>query len=229
MKIAVMQPYFFPYIAYFQLIHAVDAFVFYDDVQYIKGGWINRNYILSQGEKRRITLHLKGASPNRLINQIEVGNNRLKILKTISQSYAKAPYFHAIYPLIERIFKQKENNLAAFIEFSIRQVCKYLKIHSQWHVSSDLQKDASLRGQDKVLSICKELGASQYINMPGGRNLYDRERFEKEGIKLSFLEPKKTQYQQFGQEFMSNLSIIDVMMFNSLEQCQGLLKEYSLA
>jgi hypothetical protein len=228
MKLAIMQPYFFPYIGYWQLINSVDMFVLYDDVQFIKGGWINRNFILAQGQKKRITLQLQGASPNLTINSIEVGVNKEKILKTIIQNYSKAPYFNCIHPLLERIFNNKNKNLAEFIEYSILQICEYLDICPQWHVSSTLRKDTSLRGQDKVLAICKEVNASHYINMLGGRNLYDLKKFKKEGITLLFLEPKSIKYKQFNNQFVPNLSILDIMMFNSQEKCKSLLKEYSL-
>lgn len=228
MKVAIMQPYLFPYIGYFQLIHAVDAFVIYDDVNFIKGGWINRNFILSQGEKTRITLQLLGASSNQLINQIQIGNNRHKLFKTIQQSYARAPHYHDVIPLIELILDSKETNLASFLGFSLRQICDYFGIVRQWHVSSELEKDVSLSGQQKVLAVCDELDAKHYINMPGGKDLYDYASFEEQDIRLSFLVPSITPYEQLKNEFTPCLSIIDVMMFKSQQQCQHMVKEYGL-
>lgn len=228
MKLAIMQPYLFPYIGYFQLIHAADIFVVYDDVNFIKGGWINRNFILSQGNRSRITLQLQGASPNILINQILVGGNKVKLLKSIQQSYSKAPQFSTVYPLIEKVLLYEETNLATFIDYGLRQICNYLGVTPKWYLSSDLKKDKKLTGQDKVLSICAELGACQYINAPGGRDLYDNETFSNQGVKLSFIEPKEIEYSQFAGEFKPDLSIIDVMMFNNTEHIAHLLKEYSL-
>ena len=228
MKLAIMQPYLFPYIGYFQLIYAVDVFVVYDDVNFIKGGWINRNFILSQGKKSRITLQLQGASPNLLINQVLVGSNKVKLLKSIQQSYSKASQFSFVYPLIEDILLHEETNLAKFIDYGLRRICNYLGITPKWYLSSNLKKDSTLCGQNKVLSICAELGASQYINVPGGRDLYEREAFSKQGVKLSFIESKEIEYSQFGGVFEPNLSIIDVMMFNDRAQCSQLLEEYSL-
>jgi hypothetical protein len=150
MKLAIMQPYLFPYLGYFQLIHAVDSFVVYDDVSYIKGGWINRNYILSQGNKLLITLPLQGASPNRLIKQIEVGGRAEKMLKTIRQCYGKAPQFQRVFPLLEDILSRPEKNLACFLDYGLRQVCDYLCLHPRWHISSMLNKDNGQRGPDKV-------------------------------------------------------------------------------
>jgi len=227
-RLAIMQPYLFPYIGYFQLINAVDTFVIYDDVNFIKGGWINRNFILSQGKPSRITLQLQGASSNKLINQVTVGNNKNKLLKSIQQSYSKAPQYAIVYPLIEKVIQYEEINVAKYLDYSLRKICDYLNIKVQWCLSSDLQKDDSLRGQGKVLEICKELGASHYINVPGGKELYNQDSFIQQDMSLSFIEPKSIDYQQFGGDFVPHLSIIDVMMFNSKEQCQRLLQEYSL-
>lgn len=228
MKLAIMQPYLFPYLGYFQLIRAVDGFVVYDDVNYIKGGWINRNFILSQGDKQLITLPLQGASPNYLINQVTVDSRPHKLLATIRHTYAKAPYFSAVFPMLEDIFMQQEKNLAKFLDYQLRRICDYLDLRPRWFVSSGLNKDNNLRGQDKVLAICKELGASHYVNVPGGKALYDSEAFSMHGLRLSFIQPKPVIYRQFGKEFVPNLSIIDVMMFNDKAQCCSLLEEYEL-
>jgi len=228
MKLAIMQPYFFPYIGYFQLIHAVDAFVVYDDVNFTKGGWINRNFILSQGKRTRIILQSRGASQNLLINQILVGDNQVKLLKSIQQSYVKAPHYNDVMPLIEGVLINGERNLAKYLAHGLRAVCSYLGLTAEWVFSSDLQKDNTLRGQQKVLSICHVMGADHYINLPGGRSLYESTLFEKEGIKLSFIAPKKIEYKQRNKSFEPFLSIIDVMMFNDQEQCSKLLRGYAL-
>lgn len=227
MKLAIMQPYLFPYLGYFQLIGAVDAFVVYDDVNYIKGGWINRNFILAQGGEQLITLPLQGASPNLLINQVGIGGQH-KILQSIRHSYGKAPHFEAVYPMLEDVFSQQEKNLARYLDYALRRICSYLGIAPQWHLSSELKKDNALRAQDKVLAICEELGASHYINVPGGKALYDAEAFSARGLQLSFIQPRPVSYRQLGKTFVPNLSIIDVMMFNDREECTGLLGEYDL-
>jgi len=228
MRLAIMQPYLFPYIGYFQLIQAVDVFVVYDDVNFIKGGWINRNFILSQGKKSRITLQLQGASPNLLINQVLVGTNKVKLLKSIQQSYSKAPQFYLVYPLFEEILLHEETNLAKFIDYGLRRICNYLGITPKWYLSSDLKKDPTLCGHDKVLSICAELGASEYVNVSSGRSLYDRDIFSNHGVKLSFIEPKNFEYSQFGGKFEPNLSMIDIMMFNDKAKINKLLGLYEL-
>ena len=228
MKLAIMQPYLFPYLGYFQLIRAVDAFVIYDDVNYIKGGWVNRNFILAQDGKQLITLPLQGGSPNLLINHIEVGGRPAKLLETIRHCYSKAPQFGNIFPLLESVFLQQEKNLARFLEWKLRKVCDYLGLHPEWHLSSRLKKDNSLRGQDKVLAICEELGATHYVNASGGMELYGHEAFASRGLKLSFVQPRAVEYRQFNKPFVPNLSIIDIMMFNNQEQCAKLLEEFDL-
>jgi len=228
MKLAVMQPYLFPYLGYFQLIHAVDTFVVYDDVNYIKGGWINRNYILAREGRQRVTLPLQGASPNKLINQVAVGGGRRELLETIRQRYGKAPEFAAAYPLIEDILNRQDRNLASFLGYQLRQICAYLGIVARWQVSSALKKQQDLRGQEKVLAICEELGATHYINATGGKALYDKNAFTDRGIRLSFIESMKVTYPQFGSEFVPNLSIVDVIMFNNKVRCTRLLEEYEL-
>lgn len=228
MKLAIMQPYLFPYLGYFQLIHAVDEFVLYDDVSYIKGGWINRNFILGPGGKQLITLALQGSSPNLPINGITIGDRRDKMLKTIRQTYSKAPNFSDVFPLVEDVLGQQERNLARFLNYGLRRICAFLGLHPRWHLSSELKKDSTLRGQDKVLAICAEIGASHYINAPGGRALYDEHAFNSRGLELSFIQPRITPYRQYANEFVPNLSIIDVMMFNDKRQCRCLLEEYDL-
>jgi len=224
MKLAIMQPYFFPYIGYWQLISAVDTFVIYDDVNYIKQGWINRNNIIGSNFNQLISLQVIGASSFKLINEIEVGNNSQKILKTIEQSYSKAPYFKEIFPIIEEILNQEEKNLAKFIGYSLEKISNYLKIDTKFLYSSSIKKDNSLKAQNKILDICSKLNAKNYINTIGGVNLYDEDRFKKEGIDLNFLKAKIINYQQFKDEFISHLSIIDVLMFNDIDAVRNMLK-----
>jgi hypothetical protein len=227
-RLAIMQPYLFPYLGYFQLIRAVDAFVLYDDVNYIKGGWINRNYILGQEGKQRLTVPLLARSSNRLINEIEIGPQTGKLIKAIQQCYSKAPGFAATFPLIEDIFLQPEKNLARFLCYSLKTICTYLALQPKWYISSELQKDNGMRGQYKVLAINKILGATHYINLPGGAALYSKEIFNSEGIQLSFVKPASVAYPQFGKTFIPNLSIIDTLMFSGVEGTKLLLDQFSI-
>ena len=228
MKLGIMQPYLFPYIGYFQLISAVDKFIIYDDVSYIKQGWINRNRILLNGKAFLFTLHLSGASSFKLINEIELANNRDKLLKTFKQAYVSAPFFNEIYPIIEKIFTKNDNNLSRFLINSIFEIVKHIKINTQILISSQVRKNNDLKGQEKIIDICRNLGVDHYINAIGGMELYSRDRFERGGIKLSFIKSKPISYKQFNNDFVSWLSIIDVMMFSSREQIQEMLNAYEL-
>ncbi|MAJ13311.1 MAG: hypothetical protein CMD09_04870 [Flavobacteriales bacterium] len=224
MKIAVMQPYFFPYIGYWQLINIVDIFVIYDDVSFIKGGYINRNSLLNKSNAQLITLELFGASSNKKINDINLGDNRNKLLKTIKQNYSKAPFYNNILPLIEEIINNNEKKLHKFLAFSLIEVSKYLNIKTNFIYSSEIKNNKSLNAQDRLIEISKILNATEFINPIGGIELYDREVFSKNMINLSFLKTSKISYNQFNDNFVSNLSIIDVLMFNDKEQIKSILE-----
>lgn len=231
MKIGIMQPYFFPYIGYWQLINAVDKYVICDDVNYIKNGWINRNKIIINKEPRLISLQIRKVSQNKLINEVELlgdTNYNNNLLKNIEIYYKKAPYFNDVFPLIERAILQKERNIARYLEYVIRLVCNYLYIDTKLIISSKLDKNNDLRFQDRIIDICKILEADQYINAIGGLKLYSKEDFALENIHLYFLKTGEFRYQQFNDEFIPNLSIIDVMMFNSIEEIRRILTKYEL-
>jgi hypothetical protein len=229
MKLGIMQPYFFPYIGYFQLINAVDKYVIYDDVNYISSGWINRNNLLLNGQKHLFTLTLLGASSNKLINEISVNSKQYKAIKTIETVYKKAPYFEDVFPLVKQIFEYEDKNLARFVGNSITSISGYLNINPVFIYSSDIkEKDCSLKGQSKILQICSILGATEYINAIGGQLLYDKIKFKENKIELKFLRTDSFAYKQFRNEFVPHLSILDVMMFNSVEDIGEMLTKYEL-
>lgn len=227
-----MQPYFFPYIGYWQLINAVDKFVIYDDVNYIKRGWINRNNILVNGHSKLINVRMSKVSQNKLINEIEVTHHlsyNEDLLQTINRSYCKAPFFENVFPLVERVINQHENNLAKYLEFSIKEVCKYLSITTEIIISSEISKSNELKGQDKIIEICKLLSSDQYMNAIGGQSLYSSPDFQLCGIELKFLKTLDITYPQTSKKkFVPNLSILDIMMFNSPEQINSMLDDYEL-
>lgn len=227
MRTAIMQPYLFPYIGYFQLLAAVDVFVVYDDVNFIKKGWINRNNILVNGKAFLFSIPLVDASQNKPINTIDIAATHWQsdILKTIALSYKKAPYFETVFPLITEILEQNERNLARFITFSLRSICAYLTIETKIVLSSVIEKDSQLKAQDKIIEICKKLDTKQYVNAAGGKELYDHESFEREGMSLHFIQSKPIIYSQFKNEFIPWLSIIDVMMFNSVAEIRTMLQQ----
>lgn len=230
-KLAVMQPYLFPYIGYFQLINAVDKFVIYDDVNFINKGWINRNRILVNGKAYLFTVPLKDASQNKLIRDIEVaddGNWRSKFLKTIEMSYKKAPYYDSIFPIISKIILSASKSISELIKQSIIEINQYLSIGTIIQDSSTIYDNRHLKAEDRIIDICRKEGADQYINPSGGTDLYSKERFKEEGIELLFLKPKPVNYKQFDNDFVPWLSIIDVLMFNSKETVGEYLLAYFL-
>jgi hypothetical protein len=228
MRLGIMQPYFFPYIGYWQLINAVDKFVIYDDVNYIKQGWINRNSILINNERKFITLSLSKASSNTLINQINKIDNTNKILKTLELCYKKAPYYSKAMPIIEELLRNKEANLAKFIGNSIERISDFLMMNTEFVYSSTIKKQNDLKGQEKVIDICRTLKTDEYINSIGGQSLYLKDKFLKDGINLLFLKSLLIEYHQFNREFVPNLSIIDVIMFNPVEKIKIFLKSFIL-
>lgn len=229
MKVAIMQPYLFPYIGYWQLIHAADVFVVYDDVNYIMRGWINRNYILENGRPKLFTLQTCGASQNRLINQLSVGENAEKLTKTIYHNYNKAPCFDSAMSILSDLLLNKEKNLAQFVTNTIRKICSYLLINTKLIVSSEECNNTNLKGADRLVDTCKQLGADEYINAIGGKSLYSKDAFLGKGIQLFFIESNPIKYAQFGDvSFAPNLSIVDVMMFNPPEAIHEFVESYKL-
>lgn len=230
-KIAIMQPYLFPYIGYFQLINAVDKFVIYDDVNFIKRGYINRNFILNGPGKFLFTFPIKKVSQNKLIRDLELsehGNATEKYLKSLEQFYGSAPNFKKISKLIQEILDSKDSNLSKFIYVSLMKISDYIGIKTELIESSSIYKNEALKGQDRIIDICKTEGANTYINPIGGIKLYSREVFTENGIEIKFLKPKKIRYKQFENEFVKELSIIDVLMFNDKRTIKKFLKEYDL-
>lgn len=231
MKVSIMQPYFFPYIGYFQLIANSDVFVIYDDVNFIKKGWINRNTILVNNTPYLFSIPLQNVSQNKLINEIFISDLdkwKTDLLKTISLSYKKAPFYQDVYPLIEKIISFDELNLALYNQNSIQNLCEYLNLNTKLLMSSEIVKNNNLRGENKIIDICLQLGATQYINAIGGIELYTQENFQVKNIDLKFIKSENIIYQQFKNEFKPWLSIIDVLMFNSVEDTRMLLNKFEL-
>ena len=234
MKIAIIQPYFFPYIGYFQLINAVDKFVFYDDVNFIKRGWIHRNNIIVNGEKYMFTIPCIKSSQNRLINEIEVdvsSKQFKKVLLTIKNSYKKAPFFNQFFPIIEHVFLSAPNKtlISEFAVKSILETCNYFGLEIDYIKSSDKYENSTASDKaDRLITIIKENEALTYINPIGGMELYSKEYFKKEGVELLFLESKPATYLQFKEKNIPGLSIIDVAMFNDINKTKEILKSYKL-
>lgn len=231
-KVAIMQPYFLPYIGYWQLISAVDTFVAYDNIEFTKKGWFNRNRILETDHDRLFTLPIKKGSDYLPVNQRFLSDDSDKeiarTLRIIQQNYKKASYYENAYPVVEKCFLYPNKNLFEYIFNSIKVMCGYLDIGTNIVVSSEVPIDHSLKAEKKVMAICKAQAATTYINAIGGRELYDKEEFKANGIDLEFIQPRKVAYEQFIEPFVPWLSIIDIIMFNDTENAKQMLKEYVL-
>ena len=231
MKTVIMQPYLFPYLGYWQMIASADFFVLFDDVNFIKRGWINRNNILLNGAAHLFTLPLIEATQNKLINEISVTHEhkeKQKILKTIESAYKKAQHFDEVFPLLNDVFMYEHHDLKRFLMHQFEVVFSFLDIKTKLLCSSNIEKDNTLKAQDKIIDICHRLNTTHYINAIGGRELYDKELFAQEHMKLSFIKMRDIRYTQFKNEFVPYLSIIDVLMFNEREHVKQLLLEYDL-
>jgi hypothetical protein len=215
---AIMQPYFMPYIGYFQLIAAVGVFIAYDDIKYTKKGWINRNRILRNGQAAWISLPLKHDSDFLDIRDRELAADFKpeKLLNQVAAAYRRAPHFAETFVLVERVVRHEDRNLFRFIEHSIERTCDHLGIATARRRSSDLAFDHRPRNQEGVLALCEAVGAVAYVNAIGGLELYSREDFRARGIELRFLRSRPLEYPQLGLPFVPSLSIIDVMMFNPI-------------
>ncbi len=229
-----MQPYFFPYIGYFQLVAAVNKFVIYDDVNFIKGGWINRNNVLINKKSNLFTVPLNKASSNTLINETKINFKfyniwKVKFLRSLEQSYKKSPYFTEVYNLIENVLEIKENDLISELAVnSIKNVSDYLQIDTEFCKSSVNYNNKTKSGQERVLDICGIEKASHYINPIGGIELYSKNTFKENGIVLNFIKSRPIIYTQFDNDFSPWLSIIDVLMFNSVSEVNKMVNQYEL-
>ena len=232
MSIAIMQPYFFPYIGYFQLINAVDEFVFYDDVNFMKKSYINRNSILLNQKAFQFTVPLKEASQNKIIKDIEVFTNQKWIhdfLKTFEHAYKSAPFYQEVLQIVKTIFNSDYKNIAELSVITVTEVCKYLKIDSKFSISSqDYSKTKKLPKTERLIAIAKQSDKQTYVNGIGGRSLYSKKDFKAQNIDLVFLKTQDIKYEQFGNEFVPFLSILDVLMFNYKASVKDLLDKYTL-
>jgi len=230
MRVAIMQPYFLPYIGYFQLMSAVDVFVVYDEVEFTKKGWINRNRILMNGAPEMVSLSLKKDSDYLDIVQRKLSDDfneqSAKLLRKVEGCYKKAPFFDENYKVLEEILSYKSSNLFDFLYHSISIVSRRIGLTTRLLVSSEVEgKKPDLTGQDRVINLCRLIGAIEYINPIGGISLYSKAVFEANGINLMFHKIQPFEYKQFNNDFVPHLSILDNMMFqNKIELTQSLVK-----
>jgi hypothetical protein len=232
MRVAIMQPYLFPYLGYFQLMHCADKFLLLDDVNYIKKGWINRNNILVNGETYRFTLPLQEVSQHKKINEIVIGADekwKKNFLETLNVAYRHAPFYDDVIDLIRGIVLHEDKQLSGFIFNSLKALAKYINIKTDLIPVSATGLSEGLKGQDRIIDLCVKSKAIEYVNLPGGRSLYEASAFLEHHVKLAFIEPKLAPYpQQQKGEFVPGLSIIDVLMNNSGESIQQLVSNYAI-
>ena len=214
-SLAIMQPYFFPYIGYWQLIHSVERFVIYDDVNYIKGGWINRNRILINSSPTYITIPLYQSSPNITICNTFIQPSfvwRDKLQKMVENTYRKSPYFVNIFPIFEKIIRYEAENLSDYLVHQLITLAAFMGIKTEFVLTSRSYENDFLSGQERVIDICKREEARVYINAIGGKTLYDTKAFNDEAINLKFIGMRPIPYKQKTNEFIPYLSIIDALM-----------------
>ena len=230
MILGIMQPYFFPYIGYYQLINAVDQFIVYDNIKYTKKGWINRNRLLQNGQDVTFSIPLKKASDRLHIVNRELSDDfdPINLLNIFKGNYSKAPFYNDVSILLEKILRYQNKNLFCYLHNSITQICDFLEIDTEILVSSELEADHSLIAEDRVISLCESVGAKTYVNPKGGIELYSKDHFSRSGIELKFLSTNMIEYKQFEEPFVSSLSIVDLLMFNSKDDVSQLLQEYQL-
>lgn len=231
MKVAIIQPYLFPYIGYLQLMNAVDKFIIYDDVNFINKGWINRNRILVNGRTHLFTVPLKNASQNVLIKDLQLDINekwKNKFLKSLELAYKRAPSFYKEFEIVEQIINTKSRFIKDWHLKSFALIRDHLDINVTLVETSTKYNNRNIKGQERIIDICTKESADQYINPIGGQSLYDEQPFLDKKIILNFLESDQITYKQFNNKFVPWLSIIDVLMFNGKERTSELLKRYTL-
>lgn len=231
MKIAIMQPYIFPYIGYFQLIHSVDKFVFLDNVNFIKKGWINRNRLMINKNVSFFTIPCKNISQNKKINEINIdweSNFLDKMLRTIEFNYKKAPFFNTIIQLIFSVFEKKYSKISQLAIESVIKFCNYLEMSREFIIASEKNDyNHNLKSADRLIDIAQKENCKTYINAIGGLSLYNKDYFSKKSIDLYFL--KTNLNENFDKNnYISFLSIIDLAMFNSVDKIKFLLQQYEL-
>ncbi len=230
MKLAIMQPYFLPYIGYFQLIEAVDTFVIDDQVQHIKQGWVNRNRYLVNGKDAIFSIALKKGSTYLNIRDRYIADsfNRNTILNQLSTAYHKAPYFQETFGVFKQIVNYGEINLGDYIYHSITSICTHIGAATKIVRSKNINYDRSLSSINIIVALCHAFDSKTYINPIGGVKLYSKEWFAEKEIELKFIKSRPITYKQFDNEFVPWLSIIDVLMFNSIEKVRLFLPQYDL-
>jgi hypothetical protein len=241
-KLAVMQPYFFPYIGYFQLIHAVDKILLYSRVNYIKRGWVNRNRVLAKTRgPSYVTVPVRDASSYRIIGDVEIDNStpwKSTMLRSIYHEYRRSPHFHLVYTFLEALLTRPYEKLDLLNIDTVRAVVALLgittdvSVANENHIAMERVLDntpSADRKTQRLLELCRHERASTYLNPVGGKLLYDKSVFAQNGVELLFLESIPTPYPQSASEFVPHLSIIDVLFNCGVEGTRHMLDNYQLS
>lgn len=216
MKLAIMQPYVFPYLGYFAMAGMVDRFVFLDDAQFIKRSWINRNRWAVADQPALFTFPVTGVGTSTPIDRVKVESGerwRLKLMKTLNQNYGRLPNFSEVSALFADTLSVQHASIAETAKHSIIEVCRLLRFKTEFVMSSRCYGNDDLHGTDRILDICKHEGATHYVNLPGGAALYERSRFESNGIFLEFMPSFLPVYPRNGRTDLPGLSVLDALMF----------------
>jgi hypothetical protein len=232
-RLAIMQPYFFPYLGYFQLMAAVDRFIFYDDVAFIKQGWINRNRILVDSAPKYMTVPIMHRSSwtricDTLVHQESYSSWRERTMKTLQFAYRSAPNRGPTLEIIREVLEQPAGSIADLAIRSCLCVCSRLGIDTETAIASRRCASTDLNGEARILAICRREQARTYVNLPGGRGLYSGEAFAAAEVRLLFLRPTLAEYPQMATVFHGGLSVVDVLMWNSFADVMTLLEDFAL-
>lgn len=254
MKLAIMQPYFFPYLGYFQAIAAVDKYILYENLNYITEGWMSRNRILVKNQNEiYIKANVQSKSSNKKISEIELVQNdfwKKKLIKSIDLNYRGSEFFDEIFPIVCKLILTEQKFLYEYNAQIIKEICLYLNISTQivsnnvnyemmerelnkidckdYSTFNYLSKTKPIKKVARVIEMCRIENADVFINAIGGKELYDKNEFKEYGIELFFIETKSYYYKQFSESFFPHLSIIDVLMHNGKEGTKKLLTNYNL-
>jgi len=226
-KLAILQPSYIPWIGYFEQIVNVDIFVFYDDVQYTKNDWRNRNKIKTLDGSSWLSIPIK-SSTSKKINEVlidDTKNWQTKHLKSLKQYYSKSKYFEDIYPLLEKNINSDINSISTLSIDIIKDIVKYLKIDTKFYLSSDL--DIGGDKNNRLINICKHFNASSYYTGLAAKDYIDEELFKKNNIELVYQEYKHPSYEQLHGDFLPYLSIID-LLFNHGRDSKKIITKESL-
>ncbi|MDB3905670.1 WbqC family protein [Crocinitomicaceae bacterium] len=234
MKIAIMQPYFLPYVGYFSLVKASDLWIVFDSVQFIRHGWIERNRILNpNGEWQYIKVPLIKKKRGTKINDMEIRTTEKWKSKILSQliCYKKAPFYIEIIKFLEEAFNEEFDSIVEQNVHLLKNICSYLKIDFNFEIYSDkiYSIEDKINGPgDWAFEITKFHNANHYINPIDGEDLFDKAKFKSCDIQLSFLQNNLMPYPQFQNHFTSGLSIIDVLMFNDPIKTNEIIDSYKI-